>query len=62
MLDREGADGPADACVIGDEAQVRDHLERIQSAGATDFAAVEFCRSDEDKTRTRELLRAWRPA
>ena len=48
----------ADACIIGDESRVRDHLARIESAGATDFAAVEFCRGDEDKKRTRELLRS----
>ena len=58
MLDREGAPGPQDAAVIGDERTVRDHLEAIAEAGATDFAAVEFVRGDEERDRTRALLKS----
>ena len=57
MLDREGVAGPEDAAVIGDEDAVRDHLEAIAEAGATDFAAVEFVRGDEERERTRALLK-----
>jgi alkanesulfonate monooxygenase SsuD/methylene tetrahydromethanopterin reductase-like flavin-dependent oxidoreductase (luciferase family) len=58
MLDREGAEGAADVSVIGSEAEVRDHLAEIADAGATDFAALEFCKTDDERVRTRELLRS----
>jgi 5,10-methylenetetrahydromethanopterin reductase len=58
MLDREGALGPEDAAVIGDEGAVTDHLEAIAAGGATDFAAVEFVRGDEERDRTRALLKS----
>jgi F420-dependent oxidoreductase-like protein len=58
MLDREGAEAPPDVSVIGSEAEVRDHLAEIADAGATDFAAVEFCKTDDERMRTRELLRS----
>jgi F420-dependent oxidoreductase-like protein len=59
MLDREGAAGPADVAVIGDEEAVRAALERIAGLGVTDLVAVEFAshRSPE-RARTRELLRS----
>ena len=59
MLDREGAAGPADVAVVGDEASVRGQLDRIADAGVTDLVAVEFAshRSPE-RRRTRELLRS----
>jgi F420-dependent oxidoreductase-like protein len=58
MLDREGAEGAPDVSVIGSEAEVRDHLAEIADAGATDFAALEFCKTDDERVRTRELLRS----
>ncbi len=57
MLDREGAEGPADVAIVGDEAAVRSGIERIAEAGATDFLASEFG-SSADRARTRELLRS----
>jgi 5,10-methylenetetrahydromethanopterin reductase len=42
MLDREGAGGPADVAIVGDESAVGEQLERIADAGATDFLAVPF--------------------
>jgi F420-dependent oxidoreductase-like protein len=57
MLDREGAAGPADVAIVGDEAAVRAGIERVAEAGATDFVAAEFGTSA-DRTRTRELLRS----
>jgi F420-dependent oxidoreductase-like protein len=55
MLEREGADGPADVAIVGDEATVRAGIARVADAGVTDFAAVEFTPGD---TRTRDLLRS----
>ena len=40
MLDREGLAGPADLALVGDEATLRCGIERIASAGTTDFAAA----------------------
>ncbi|MCW5889683.1 MAG: TIGR03564 family F420-dependent LLM class oxidoreductase [bacterium] len=42
MLDREGAGGPADVALVGDEAAVGEQLERLVAAGATDFLAAPF--------------------
>jgi len=58
MLDREGAAGPADVAVVGDEGTVRAGVTAMADAGCTDFLAVEFAASEEERTRTRDLLRA----
>jgi F420-dependent oxidoreductase-like protein len=58
MLDREGAAGPADVAIIGDEATVAAGVRRVADAGATDFSAAEFGSSSEERRRTRELLRS----
>jgi 5,10-methylenetetrahydromethanopterin reductase len=58
MLDREGAGGPADVIVAGDEAAVREQLAAFSAAGATDFLASEFG-SGEERARTRTLLAGW---
>jgi len=42
MLDREGADGPADVAIVGDAAAVAAGVERVREAGATEFVAVPF--------------------
>src|ERR1700675_2540113 len=56
MLDREGAAGPADVAIVGDEASVLAQLERVAGAGATDLVAVEFAsHRSPDRARTREL-------
>jgi F420-dependent oxidoreductase-like protein len=57
MLDREGAEGPGDVSVIGDEAAVRAQLDRIRDAGTTDFAAAIFG-SDDERATTRSLLKS----
>ncbi len=41
-LDAEGAEGPADIALIGDEATVKAGLERAADAGASDFYAAVF--------------------
>jgi alkanesulfonate monooxygenase SsuD/methylene tetrahydromethanopterin reductase-like flavin-dependent oxidoreductase (luciferase family) len=42
MLDREGAAGPANVAVVGDESAVGAALERLREAGTTDFLTVPF--------------------
>jgi 5,10-methylenetetrahydromethanopterin reductase len=58
MLDREGAEGPADVVIAGDESDVGQQLARLAEAGATDFLAVPFpVKGDaEAMARTRALL------
>jgi 5,10-methylenetetrahydromethanopterin reductase len=56
MLDKEGAGGPADVAIVGDEATVLAQLEELDEQGATDFVAVEFA-SGEERDRTRALLK-----
>ena len=58
VMDLEGAGGPADVAVVGDEDTVRAGIERFAAAGATDFAALEIALSDSDGVRTRALLRS----
>jgi F420-dependent oxidoreductase-like protein len=56
MLDLEGAAGPADVAVIGDEAGVQRGLERYRDVGVTDFIACLFG-SPEDRGHTLSALR-----
>lgn len=56
MLDREGAEGPADVAIVGSEAEVRAGIERLRSAGVTDFVASEFSSDPAVVSETRELL------
>ncbi len=59
MLDREGAQGPADVAIVGDEDDVAEQLQRLQELGVTDFLAAIFpAGSDQQATmeRTRALL------
>jgi len=59
MLDREGAEGPADVAIAGDEDEVNEHLDRLASIGVTDFLAIPFGAGEDARTtveRTRALL------
>jgi F420-dependent oxidoreductase-like protein len=56
MLDREGLGDPNEIAVVGDEASVREQLEAVFAAGATDVLAAEFGSSPEDLARTRACL------
>lgn len=56
VMDTEGAAGPEDVSLVGDEATVRAGLLRFAEAGATDFSALEFVTNDDETTRTRALL------
>jgi F420-dependent oxidoreductase-like protein len=55
MLDREGAAGPAEVAIVGDEAAVTAGIEQMADAGATDFGAAVFGTADE-MARTRALV------
>jgi F420-dependent oxidoreductase-like protein len=56
MLDREGAAGPGDVAVVGDEDAVSAQIAALAAAGVTDFVAAEFARG-QDRDRTRSLLK-----
>jgi 5,10-methylenetetrahydromethanopterin reductase len=56
MLDREGAAGPGDIAIAGDEDAVAAGIAAVADAGATDFVAVDISRGA-DQERTRALLR-----
>lgn len=58
MMDREGAAGPEDVSVVGDEAEVNARLDAFAAAGTTDFAAVPLSFDPETLARTRALLAA----
>ena len=60
MLDLEGAEGPADVAIIGDEAHVEAEVRRMADAGVTDFSAVIIGSSKADHDRTWDLLAALR--
>jgi 5,10-methylenetetrahydromethanopterin reductase len=55
MLDREGAGGPADVAIVGDEAAVGAQLDRLVAAGATDLLADVYG-SAEERDRTTAFL------
>lgn len=57
MLDREGADGPADIAIVGDEDEVAARVRALADIGVTDFVASEFGTSQDEISRTRDLLR-----
>jgi 5,10-methylenetetrahydromethanopterin reductase len=56
MLDKEGAAGPADVAITGDEDAVAGQIAALADAGVTDFVAIEYARG-EDRHRTRSLLK-----
>jgi F420-dependent oxidoreductase-like protein len=56
MLDREGAAGPGDVAIVGDEGAIAKQITHLADIGVTDFMAAEFGGRD-DRTRTREVLR-----
>jgi F420-dependent oxidoreductase-like protein len=58
VMDLEGAAGPVDVSLIGDEATVRRGIERFAEAGTTDFSALEFTLHEEEMAATRSLLRS----
>jgi 5,10-methylenetetrahydromethanopterin reductase len=57
MLDREGATGPADVAIVGDEDTVAAQIGALAEAGVTDFVAGEYT-GGPDGARTRAFLRS----
>ena len=49
MLDREGANGPAEVSLVGTSSEVRTHLEDLAESGVTCFVAAPFGNEDEVK-------------
>ncbi|MBI5289159.1 MAG: LLM class F420-dependent oxidoreductase [Chloroflexi bacterium] len=61
MLDKEGAAGPADVAIMGNEAQVETQIRALASTGATDMVAPIFPtgpNARESFARTRALLQS----
>jgi 5,10-methylenetetrahydromethanopterin reductase len=56
MLDKEGAAGPGDVAIVGDEDAVTAQIRALADYGVTDFVAAEYARGP-DGPRTRALLR-----
>jgi len=57
MLDKEGAAGPADVAIVGNEDEVAGQIQALADCGVTDFAAGEYAKGD-DRDRTRALLKS----
>lgn len=57
MLDREGAAGPGDIAVVGDEKAVEAELQRYADAGVTDLGGSPYGTS-EQVSRTLDLLKS----
>jgi F420-dependent oxidoreductase-like protein len=55
MLDREGAIGPQDVAIVGNERTVARHIEQLREAGVTEFMAAPYG-SGEEQRRTADLL------
>ena len=55
MLDLEGAAGPGDVAIVGDEEAVAAGIRRVFEAGGTEFSAACYGSRDEIG-RTRALL------
>ena len=56
MLDREGAAGPADIAIVGDENTLRGEIKRFEDMGVTDFNAAIMDTEDGAYDRTLEFL------
>ena len=57
MLDREGADGPGDVAICGDENTVEKGIRQLADIGVTEFVASVFG-TKEDRSRTRAVLKS----
>jgi len=57
MLDREGAAGPGDVAIVGDEDAVGAQISALAEAGVTDFVAGGYG-NPEDAARTHAFLRS----
>ncbi len=58
MLDKEGAGGPADLAIVGDEKALDEGIQRLVDAGVTDFDASIMPVDDGADQRTLEYLQS----
>ncbi len=58
MLDKEGAEGPADIALVGSEAQLDAELARLRDVGVTDFDAALIPAEDGAEERTLAYLQS----
>ena len=56
MLDKEGAPGPADIALVGDETSLGKELDRLRDVGVTDFIAAVVPTDRDAEKRTLEFL------
>lgn len=56
MLDREGAAGPADIAILGDENALRGGIQRFENAGVSELNAVILSEDQAGHARTLEFL------
>jgi len=49
MLDREGAEGPADVAIVGTAAEVEAQIRRLAAIGTTDLIGAPFGSAEEVK-------------
>ena len=56
MLDREGAEGPADVAILGGEAELRAGLDRVRDAGVSDLLAAVTGVEEGSRQRTLDFL------
>ncbi|WP_287439970.1 TIGR03564 family F420-dependent LLM class oxidoreductase [Reinekea sp.] len=57
MFEREGVERPGQLAIVGNEDQVSTAIDGMREAGVTDFAASEFTTNDDERHRTRALLK-----
>ncbi len=60
MLDREGLKSPADLALVGDEAELKDSIERIKASGVTDFSAAIMAKEGESYDRTFQFIASFK--
>ena len=56
MLDREGADSPADIAIIGSSEEVTERIGQLAEIGVTDFSAAPFGGTPDEREATRQTL------
>ena len=56
MLDREGAAGPEDIALVGNESELRAEMDRIRDAGVTDLKVAVTPLDEESGQRTLDFL------
>ncbi|MCZ6643006.1 MAG: TIGR03564 family F420-dependent LLM class oxidoreductase [Gammaproteobacteria bacterium] len=59
MFEREGVTEPGELALVGSASRVGELLEELAHVGVTDFAASEFTTNEEERERTRWMLKDW---